>query len=176
MSVEIDEHTEFLEWSDPESQALAKAIDAAWMSTRGASFSTFVHEFKAIEIEFVARADDNKHHVGETKRRIAEAILREAILTEQPFDTCRQYWDDLLQLGFTNIEVRCSASCIYADCCFWNHQRDAGLQILGPLLAELERLRSQPAICDHEAEFYREQYDMLKMRFDKLEAQHGSHK
>lgn len=154
-----------------EFRALAKAIDAAWLRTRDSSFTQKVDEYRQVEREFVQRAGGDAFFVLETKRGIAEAILRQANVTNQPFNVCQDIWNELVQLGFSNIEVTCTMSWFYADCCRHNKQLDVGLSVLEPLIAEFERLLADPTVAEDAAEYYRYEIDKLGKLRDKLKAQ-----
>jgi len=84
---------------------LGQAIQTILASSFDRSFAEVVNEYRRIEEDFVTRPDGNEFHVLETKRRVAEAILLAAHSHRQPFDTCRNAWDDLVRLGFTNFRT-----------------------------------------------------------------------
>jgi hypothetical protein len=154
-----------------EFRALAKAIDAAWLRTRDSSFTQKVDEFRQVEREFVQRAGDDENFVLETKRGIAEAILRQANVTNQPFHVCRDAWNELVQLGFSNIETTVAMSWFYGDSCLRNAEAVAGFAVIEPLAAEFERLLADPEVTEEYAEYYRYELDRLSKLRLALKAQ-----
>ncbi len=144
-----------------EFRALAKAVDAAWLKTRDSSFTQKVDEYRQVEQEFVQRAGDDAFFVLETKRCIAEAILRQANVTNQPFNVCQDIWNELVQLGFSNIESTCTMSWFYADCCLHNKQYDAGLEVLDTVIAEIHLRLDEPALTRHAVMYYNHELTRL---------------
>lgn len=142
-------------------RALAKTIDATWLRTRGSDFPQMVKEYRQVEREFVQRAGDDEFFVLETKRRIAEAILRQAIATNQPFNVCQDIWNELVQLGFSNINTTCAMSWFYGDSCLRNAQAAAGIAIIEPLVVEFERMLADPAVTEEDAECCRYEIERL---------------
>jgi hypothetical protein len=57
----------------------------------------------------------------------------------EPFEVCRDLWNELMSFDFTNILQKCAMAWFYADSCVFNHQPEAGLAVVEPLLAELQR-------------------------------------
>jgi len=169
---EADDELEFGGHPNAESLALAKAIDATWRKTRHSSFGDIVQAYKAVEFEFVVRAGSNEIYVLETRRRVAEALLREAH-GSQPFDTCQKLWDDLLCIGFANIEIKCIMTWYYADSCRKNKEPEAGLAELEPLIAELERLLTEPTATEDAAGDYQDELAKLGKLRARLKAQQG---
>jgi len=134
-----DDIAESEKYRNVEGMALARAIESTWLKTRDRSFADIAREYKVVEAEFVARAGDDACFALETKRRSAEQIFKAGLESPEPFDTCQELWNDLLRLGFTNLERRCMMSWFYADGCLRYKQPEAGLSVLEPLIAELER-------------------------------------
>ncbi|TKD08340.1 hypothetical protein [Polyangium fumosum] len=137
------------------------------------SFIEAVEDFHQLEAEFVARAPDHEFHVIETKRRVAETILALAHEKHPPFEVCREAWNDLVRLGFSHIDIECSMSRIYADCCAYDERPDEGLVVLEPLVAKLERLLedAKKTAEEYPARFYEDALERLGIRRDALEAQ-----
>ena len=148
---------------------LAKAIDQAWLATRESTFVDMVKAYRMIEAEFVPRIGD-EIFVLETRRRIAEAILRQAHSTEQPFQVCQDAWNDLVSLGFTNMERRSTMTWFYADCCLLEGQFDAGLAVLEPLIADTIRQIEEPTRSDRSVEALKEELARLEELRDELKA------
>lgn len=99
---------------------LGQAIQTVLANSFDRSFSDVVCEYRQVEEDFLARPGGNEFHSIETRRRVAEAILLAAHSHQQPLDTCRNAWNDLVGLGFTDFQTRCTESWLYADCCLFN--------------------------------------------------------
>ncbi len=146
---------------------LAKAIDQAWLATRESTFPEMVKAYRHIEAEFVPRTGD-EFFVLETRRRVAEAILRQAHSTEQSLQVCQDAWNDLGRLGFTNMERRCTMTWFYADSCLLEKQFDTGLAVLEPLIAELEASLADPICSEQTQRSYRRELEPLWKIRDEL--------
>ncbi|MDC0747282.1 hypothetical protein [Polyangium mundeleinium] len=140
---------------------------------RTRSFAEGVEDFRKLEAEFVERAGDDEFDVRETRRRIAETILSLAHDKHPPFEVCREAWNDMVRLGFSGIEIECSMSCFYAECCAYDERPDEGLVVLEPLLAKLERLLegTKGSEAEYPARFYEAELERLGIRRAALEAQ-----
>ena len=140
---------------------------------RTRSFAEAVEDFRKLEAEFVERAGNDEFDVRETRRRIAETILDLAHDKHPPFEVCREAWNDLVRLGFSGIEIECSMSCFYAECCAYDERPDEGLVVLEPLLAKLERLLegTKGSEAEYPARFYEAELERLGIRRAALEAQ-----
>ncbi|MDI3284948.1 hypothetical protein [Polyangium sp. 15x6] len=140
---------------------------------RTRSFAEAVEDFRKLEAEFVERAGDDEFDVRETRRRIAETILSLARDKRPPFDACRDAWNDLVRLGFSGIELECTMSYFYADCCAYDERPDEGLAVLDPLLAKLERLLedTRGTGTEYPARFYENELERLGNLRDALLAQ-----
>ncbi|HVK65444.1 MAG TPA: hypothetical protein VM694_13265 [Polyangium sp.] len=141
--------------------ALAKAIDRVWLDTRCSGFTDVVREYRRVEAEFVARWNDDAHFVLETRRRIAEAILCAAHDHHPPLEVCREAWNDLVRLGFTDLFTRRTMTWFYADCCRYDEQFEEGLAVLDPLIAELERALEENKAAQKSTGFYEQELETL---------------
>jgi hypothetical protein len=128
-------------------------------------------KFRALEAEFLPRLEHHEENARELRRHITEGIFLAAYIKEQPFDTYQSLWNELSQLGFSRIERRCNQTWLFADCCRKHGQTEIGLGVLDPLIAELERLRADPAVTTQAAEYYDQQLDNLGKLRAQLEAQ-----
>ena len=170
--VEVEGELAFGGHPDAESLGLAIAIDRTWLKTNDGPFADTLQAFKAVEAEFVARARGDEVWVLEIKRRVAEVLLSEAH-GSQPFDTCQKLWNDLLRLGFTNIERKCMMTWFFADCCRKSKQPEVGLSVLEPLFAELESVLAEPTMTEDSAGYYQDQLTKMGRLRAKLKAQQG---
>ena len=144
---------------------LAKSLE------RTRSFAEAVDDHRRLEAEFVARAPDNEYHVIETRRRVAEIILVLASKKHPPFEVCREAWNEIGRLGFTDISARCTASRFYADCCIYDERPEEGLAVLEPLLTELERQLEERRATQQSTEFQEYYIEYLSDLLGELLAQ-----
>ncbi|MDI1433941.1 hypothetical protein [Polyangium sorediatum] len=154
----------------------AKAHDALLVKSldRNRTFAEAVDDYRKLEAEFVARAGDSDFAVVETRRRVAEAILLLANEKRMPFEVCREAWNELVRLGFTNIHVRCMKTWFYADCCAYDEKPEEGLAVLEPLIAELECGFEEAKAAQRRTGFYEDQLETLeKLRGALLAQQRG---
>ncbi len=168
---EPDDDLEEETFPDSTSRDFAKAMDDTWLKTRNSDFATLRREYQMMEAEYISRAGDNQFYVIETKRRVAEAILKAAVDREEPFDTCENFWRDLLVLGFTDLERQCSMSWYFADCCLRNKHAELGLGIVEPVVMELHRLLAEPTVAEQASKFYRQELGFLEKLARNLTAQ-----
>jgi hypothetical protein len=141
---------------EPEEIAFNKRINAVHLSEE-ISFEDAVREYRRIEVEFVERAGDNEYHVLETRRRITEWLLVQAHKDEQPQEVCREIWHEMLERGFSDLELRHTMSGIYARCCQMNGAFDEGLAVIEPLIAEAEQALADTTLTADTREFYENQ-------------------
>jgi hypothetical protein len=153
--------------------AFAKASDAACVKCFRLDFDAAVQEYRALEAEFLARIGDRQNDALEIRRRVAERILDAAHGKKAPFETCTNAWNDLLQLGFSNFERKCTMTWFFADCCRKHRQTEIGLAVLEPLIAELERLRAEAAATNESVDYYDHELEPHRKLRAKLEAQRG---
>ncbi len=130
----------------PDEIAFHARINALLRRATKMSFDEVVPQYREIEAEFIERQRDKEDHVVETKRRITEWLLMQADWKKQPHEVCRPLWDELLQRGFSNINLRHLMSGIYVRCCQRNGAFDAGIEVLDQRIAELEKLLADPAL------------------------------
>ncbi|MDC0746962.1 hypothetical protein [Polyangium mundeleinium] len=135
------------------------------------TFAEDVVDFRRIEAEFVARVAENEFDVLEARRRIAEHILSAAQSYHAPFEVCREAWNDLVRLGFTEKFMEYLEARIYADCCAYDEKPEEGLAVLEPLLAELERRREERMAAQQSTDFQDHYIEYLGDLRDELLAQ-----
>jgi hypothetical protein len=157
---------------EPEEIAFNQRINAVFLSKEELSFEEAVREYRRIEAEFVERAGDNQYHVVETRRRITEWLLKQALRDEPPHEVCCQIWHEMLQRGFSDIERRHTMSDHYALCCQYNGEFDAGLAVVEPLIAEIEQaLETEATVLTPENRaFYEENLKTHRRIRDELKA------
>lgn len=131
-------------------------------------FDAAVQEYRQIEAELVEQAGDDEFIVLETKRRIAEWILRSAARDDVPFEQFQEAWNGLLALGFTDDEKKRDMVFYYADYCLDNEHYDAGLAVIEPVIAEFEEWLQATVISPRMRKFYVADLENLKFRRDGL--------
>lgn len=161
MTIEEDTPTLF--------SALADAIMNILRRQRDMSFEEAVQKYREVEKDFVAAAPDDEEFALETRRRIAEKILSAARSHEQPFEACNKAWNNLGRLGFSNTYTESLMTWCYADCCLMNEKPEAGIAVLGPLIADFEGRLKHPNV-DGDS-FYQEELERLHKLLTKLIAQ-----
>ena len=139
------------------------------------SFSHAVEDFRKLEAEFVARLSDDEVRVLELRRAVAGTILLITQCKRPPFDVCREVWNGLVYLGFSDTEVECSSSGLYADCCAYDERPDEGLAVLLPLIAMLEQRQEEAKGTGMNTEYpaydYESWIERIRNLRDVLEAQ-----
>jgi hypothetical protein len=172
----------------PEERRINEVYDAIWEARRAVykafarsrhrTFAQIADDYRQVEADIVARAgacDAFQGLVGKVRQYIAEDGLRAACGLEQPFDVCRQAWDEVVRVGFTSTSRRWKLTEMYAETCALNDQPEAGLAAVEPLMAEITRLlekpkkKLQPPPRCTRVELERQLEDLGELR-DKLEA------
>jgi hypothetical protein len=154
--------TEKREWTPADHDA-AMRIGRVFARRPWPGFAAAVQEYRQIEAELVTQAGDDEFGVLETKRRIAEWIVRCADRDAMPFEQFQEAWNALLALGFTDDEKK-REMVIYHSCyCLDNEHYDEGLAVLEPLIAEFEAWL-QTAVLDPKLRKFRED-DLAHMKF-----------
>lgn len=131
---------------EPEEVAFIRRINAVYLSKEQRSFDEVVRQYRQIEEESIEYPPDEQWKVIETKRRISEWIFQHAFKDDQPHEVCRAIWEELVERGFSDDERRYTFSGIYARCCQMNGEFDAGLEVIAPIIPELERGIDDPTI------------------------------
>lgn len=150
--------------ADPREFRFSRRVEAILVKTPMMTYAEVVHAYQALEAEFIQDAGYNEWEALETKRRIAEAMLQSAHMLEQPFETCRDNWNALVELGFSSIQTLCNMAWLYVDSCLFHAHYDAGLEVIDTVFAEIHRRLEEPSIT-REAEEY---YDQEITSFGKL--------
>jgi hypothetical protein len=130
-----------------------------------------VAEFRAIETEYLVHVGDDEEIAQDVRRIIAGMIFEAAWYLDEPFETCQRYWNEVVELGYWGIDRQAAMTGSFAVCCSEYGQTDLGLATLDPLIAELERLRAEPAVTQQAAEYYDYELDSLRKLRARLEAE-----
>jgi len=81
------------------------------------------------------------------------------------------FWEDVVRVGIVEFEVRCTMTWYYADCCRRNKKTEMGLNMLEPLVAELQQLLAEPNVSEVDAWDYRQKLKMMDNVLAPLQAQ-----
>ncbi len=164
-------------FKDKKYKAMFKAFGHAmdWTTVRSfrVDFASAEEDYQAILALFLKNAGTGEAAelaALEFRRRIAELIVSCANEKNQPFDVCQRCWNDLLALGFSDIDVRCMFSRRFVDSCRQHGQVDIGLGVLDPLLAELKEMMSAPDAPKQLKKFCKYQLENLGKLRTELEA------
>ncbi|MDC3958378.1 hypothetical protein [Polyangium jinanense] len=171
---------------DDELRKACRAVFKSFARSQDRSFAEVAADYKRIEADTVARAGEGQAFqafVLNVRQRIAEDILQAACWLKQPFEVCREAWNDLVRVGFTSISERCWKTTYYAESCGENQKPEEGLAVLEPFLAELQRgleaglarrsearAKLEPPRHGPSPRFYRQWIKSLGELRDKLEA------
>lgn len=155
---------------EPEELAFTQAVHAVVLREKELSYEEVVREYRRVEAEFVERAGDDAWDVLETKRRIAEWLLGYVDRAEQPMPVCRAYWHELLELGFSSIEMKYAQCGIYARICQWRAEFDEGIAVLDPCIAEIEQALQDPNLTPQARRYYTYEHKVLTIIRSELEA------
>jgi hypothetical protein len=157
-------------WPEDVSIAFDQALGVATLKSIKTNFASAVADYRAIEAEFLERIGDNEENSRQVRRLITETLLRMAWQKDEPFETCQRYWNDLVQLGFYRIERQCFMTWFFADSCRKYGHTEMGLAVLDPLIAELERLCTEPTVTKQAAKCYDERLLSLRNLRAELES------
>jgi hypothetical protein len=136
-------------------------------------FASVVADFRALETEFAERVGNEDENVRQLRRIVAEMLLDAAWYTEQPFETCLKYWQDLQELGFYRVEREGLHTGSFAACCLHHGQIDLGLALIDPFIAKIERLRAESNVTEQALAYYAEEIESFGKLRARLEAARG---
>jgi hypothetical protein len=105
------------------------------------SLDDLVRDYKTMEAGFISRAKGKSTLILETKRCIAECLLRAAIIRNEPFEVADKLFSDLCEIGFVNVQVKLDVYMIFARYSSWSGHIDEGIVMLRQLVSEMEDQR-----------------------------------
>jgi hypothetical protein len=135
------------------------------------AFNEVIADYRTLEADYVAQLGTDTENALQVRRIIAEKLIFMAWALEQPFETCQQYWHELQQLGFYRIERKINETFFFADICREHGRTDLSLEVLAPVIAEVERLRAEPNLTQWATEFYEQELESLRKLRARLEAE-----
>lgn len=113
------------------------ALNAVYMQFGKWSFPDLEAGFQAVERQFAGVIEEADYL--EVKRRVAEATLAAARVTEKPVERCLELLGRVEQLGWSNLSVKSLVLGAFSRYCLNHGRKDVGLRFLVPLLAEVEQ-------------------------------------
>ena len=149
-------------WPEGVGLAFDRALCEATVENGRVDFDEAVARYRVVEAEFLPRVGMAEENAKQVRRHIVELILDAALVKQQPFDVARQWWNTLVELGFYRLERQCRVTWSFASACLDGGQTAFAMEILAPLIAELERLQAASEATESEAGYYRHQLDLLR--------------
>lgn len=134
------------------------------------TFDAFIAGLRAIEAEYVEHFRDNAENAQQVRRIITEWLLLFAEGLDPRFETSQSLWNELRQLGFYRIERECTDTLAFSRACLKHGRLDQGLEVMAPVVAELERLRAQPNVTQWAGEYYEQElgyFAKLRAEFEE---------
>lgn len=119
------------------SRALARALDQVSAKSLSAGFEEMAAAYREVESAFLPQVAGDDRLVLETKRRVAELILYEALSKEMPPEVCRESLRQVEHLGFADLERKATVYLIYARDCLKRGRKREGATLLEPVEREL---------------------------------------
>jgi hypothetical protein len=167
---ESDDPSENERELEPEEVEFTQKLHEIYVREKKMGYAESVREYRQLEAEFVDRAAHHTWKITETRRRIAEQLLSQALRSAQPHETCRVLWEELVECGFSDHTHRRIYSGTYARCCQQNAEFSAGIAVLEPLIEEMARAIELLTLSPRENQWYVEDIAMLRRIRDELKA------
>jgi len=131
------------------------------------SFEDIVDAFKAVESHHV-ELETRPILILETKRRVAEWMLMAATDKRCPHEISRVKLDNLFKLGFTNLQVKATMCLFFARYCRATSHAREGIELLEPVVEELQSELNRKGITRHEKEFWSDLLNHTEVALRKL--------
>lgn len=157
------------EWTPADHEAAVR-IGLVYAQRPWPGFEAAVQQYRQIEAELVEQAGEDALLVLETKRRIAEWIIKAAWRDDVPFEQLQDAWNELLALGFTDGDKKHEMVFFYADYCLNNGCYDAGLGVIEPAIAEFEEWLRGAVLKPKQRKFHEEELERQRFLRDGLVA------
>lgn len=164
----------FDKWPRDVSLAFDRALRVAslkYIKDDNITYASAVADFRAIETEYLKHFEENSESALQVRRIIAEKIFMAAWDKDEPFETCQQRWNDVVQLGFYCIEREDLETGLFAAICLDFGQIDLGLSVVDPFIAKLERLRAEPNLTAQAIKYYNTEIESFRKLRARLEAE-----
>lgn len=133
------------------------------------TFAEMVSEYRQAGADLLTQLQtDEAFFVAVVRRHVAAGILEKAYEYRESFDVCQNVWNELLECGLGDITDKCALTRLYAECCLFNQQPDAGLAVVEPLIAELRDHLDGDADSGIRPDFYERKIARLEKLRDEL--------
>jgi hypothetical protein len=117
------------------------------------SCEDIIKAFEAVENSYV-ELETEPFFVLETRRRVAEMMLKATATKCCPLEICRAQLDNLFRLGFTNLERKVTMCIFFAQYCRETGIAQQGIDVLESVEAELQAELNRTGVKRREREFY----------------------
>src|SRR6266498_3409229 len=104
------------------SRALGRALENIYVNTPNMEFDDLAKSYKEVEEAFLPKIAGNEFL---------------ALEKQLPFELCQELFNNLAQLGFTNLEKKSSVYLIYSRYCLHFKHKNEGIRFLEQLKVEL---------------------------------------
>lgn len=121
-----------------------RAVYKTFRDSKNRSFADIAADYRRVEAEFVARAGEGEAFeqcVRDMRASTAEEILMAACGLRAPFQACRDAWNDFVRIGQDKSWMYPTT---YVETCLKSNEPEAGLAVVEPWIAEIERLLQEP--------------------------------
>jgi len=121
-----------------------RAVYKTFRDSKNRSFTDIAANYRRVEAEFVARAGEGEAFedcVRDMRARTAEEILMAACGLRAPFQACRDAWNDFVRIGQDKSWMYPTT---YVETCLASNEPEAGLAVVEPWIAEIERQLQEP--------------------------------
>jgi hypothetical protein len=150
------------------SHALAKDLTTVCQKYSELTFEDIVKSFETIERTHLAQASDNEFLALETRRRVAEHLVFAAIYKRRPWEEARGLLDNLVRLGFTNIEVKVLVLQSYSKYCLKIGRNNEGIALLALLETQLENELGRKDFNTPARRYYSDELESTRALLNKL--------
>ncbi len=124
-----------------------RAVYNSFAKSKDRSFADVAADYRRVEAEFTARAGEGQAFeecVREMRAATAGAIFMAAEMLGAPFAAWREGWDALVRSGFISDGEGWVHRGMYVKICLANNEPEAGLAVVEPWIAEIERQLQAP--------------------------------
>ncbi|MRG95887.1 hypothetical protein [Polyangium spumosum] len=124
-----------------------RAVYNTFAKSKDRSFADVAADYRRVEAEFTARAGEGKVFevcLFAMRAATAESIFMAADTLGAPFAAWREGWDALVRSGFISDGEGWVHRGMYVQTCLVNNEPEAGLAVVEPWIAEIERKLQAP--------------------------------
>jgi len=144
-----------------------RELEDVYASQDEMSFDDLVKAFEAVETKHV-KLETEPFLILETRRRVAENMLMAATGKRCPYEICRAQLDNLFQLGFTDLGMKTAMFIGFARYCRATRRFREGIELLEPLVDELQSVLNRGGLTRNEREYYIHNLNCTEVVLNKL--------